>query len=122
HDASPLLIALLASLFMIVFSPADSWRRCTASGRDYPCTTAGQTSLRTSDEAPAKSRYAVIASGTRWVKSVRASYACPTRKTVGSSKGRPKICMPIGSPVVESPHGTDIAGRPVTFPGAEART
>lgn len=45
------------------------------------------------------------------------SVACwnwwPTLNIVASSNGRPMICIPIGSPSGENPHGTDIDGRPV---------
>ena len=43
------------------------------------------------------------------------SYACATRSTVASSKCRPKICSPIGSPSRVSPHGTEIPGMPARF-------
>ena len=35
------------------------------------------------------------------------SKACPTRKIVASSKCLPRICIPMGSPSRDFPHGTD---------------
>src|SRR6202040_2570931 len=45
------------------------------------------------------------------------SSTSPTRNTVSSSKARPMICKPSGSPSPESPTGTAIAGTPARLAG-----
>jgi len=47
----------------------------------------------------------------------RRSTPAAQRSTIGSSKGRPAICRPIGMPSSSKPQGTEIAGRPVRLNG-----
>src|SRR4029453_8525354 len=54
----------------------------------------------------------------RWWAHGRArSKAAEALSTVTSSKRRPTICSPIGSPSLVKPHGTDAAGWPVMLNG-----
>src|SRR5581483_12473590 len=53
--------------------------------------------------------------------SVACSYAYASLSTVDSANGAPTICRPIGSPDLEKPHGTLIAGSPVTSNGQQLR-
>src|SRR2546428_10532694 len=45
------------------------------------------------------------------------SNAAAAPRTPASSKRRPTICSPIGSPSLVNPHGTDAAGCPVRLNG-----
>src|SRR3989441_9916266 len=45
------------------------------------------------------------------------SNAAAAPRTPASSKRRPTICSPIGSPSLVNPHGTDAAGCPVRLKG-----
>src|SRR5262249_18714303 len=54
-------------------------------------------------------------------QSVFRSNASATRKTVASSNGLPIICSPIGILPGERPQGSEAAGRPERFSGAQNR-
>src|SRR5262249_56807557 len=55
--------------------------------------------------------------GRWWAHGRARSKAAEAGSTVTSSKRRPTICKPIGSPSFVKPHGTDAAGWPVMLNG-----
>src|SRR3989442_2660605 len=59
--------------------------------------------------------------GRRLTQPAACSYACPARRTVASSKGRPTIASASGSPWVENPQGKDNAGSPSPLKGRVRR-
>ena len=70
--------------------------------------------LRARSRAEAREASASAVGGILSAQGAAASNAAAARSTAASWRRRPTICRPTGSPLRVKPHGTEIAGRPVS--------